>query len=165
MLRLVLGVLASRRSQAVTLAVLAVLAVAAGTAAPLYASAADRAVVAAELRAATAAERAITFTAEIAAANGYTSQLDSLRGQIAERTDGSGLTEIVGVHADGRVPGADPVDAPLSMRADVCDHLVFTAGSCPPPRARWRSASPPRSGSGSAPAASSSTRRTGLRSG
>ncbi|GAA1411530.1 hypothetical protein [Catellatospora coxensis] len=131
MLRLVLGVLASRRSQAVTLAVLAVLAVAAGTAAPLYASAADRAVVAAELRAATAAERAITFTAEIAAANGYTSQLDSLRGQIAERTDGSGLTEIVGVHADGRVPGADPVDAPLSMRADVCDHLVFTAGSCP----------------------------------
>ena len=58
MLRLVLGVLASRRSQAVTLAVLAVLAVAAGTAAPLYASAADRAV----------AERSSAATAALSAA-------------------------------------------------------------------------------------------------
>lgn len=131
MLRLVLGVLASRRSQAVTLAVLAVLAVAAGTAAPLYASAADRAVVAAELRAASPAERAITFTAELPAATGYTASLDSLRGQVAERVAGSGLTEVVGVHADGAIDGPESVQAPLSMRDDVCAHLVLTAGSCP----------------------------------
>ncbi|MEV4416492.1 FtsX-like permease family protein [Catellatospora sp. NPDC049609] len=146
MLRLVLGVLASRRSQAVTLAVLAVLAVAAGTAAPLYATAADRAAVAAELRAATPIERAITFTADVAATDGHAAGLDTLRGQAREKVGDHGLSEVLGVSVPGTATvggtatggtatGADatagnPVQAPVTTRTGVCAHLVID-GACP----------------------------------
>ncbi|GAA1628455.1 hypothetical protein [Catellatospora bangladeshensis] len=141
MLRLVLGVLGSRRSQAVTLAVLAVLAVAAGTAAPLYATAADKAAVAAELRSATALERAVTFTAEVAVEGGHASAVESLRAQALEKIGDHGLTEIIGAFVPGTVtagagetgetgPAANAVQAPVTTRTGVCAHLVIT-GACP----------------------------------
>ncbi|GHJ49828.1 hypothetical protein Cs7R123_71700 [Catellatospora sp. TT07R-123] len=133
MLRLVLGVLRSRRAQAVTLAVLAVLSVAAGTAAPLYATAADRAVVAAELRTATPAERAITFTAEVSAVDGHESSLNDLRGQALAMTGENTLTQAAGVLVPGRagVGGPSPVSAPVAARDGVCAHLPLLAGTCP----------------------------------
>ncbi|MDI1459495.1 hypothetical protein QEZ54_00795 [Catellatospora sp. KI3] len=133
MLRLVLGVLRSRRAQAVTLAVLAVLSVAAGTAAPLYATAADRAVVAAELRTATPAERAITFTAEVSAVDGHESSLTDLRGQALALTGENTLTQAAGVLLSGSAGFGTPaaVSAPVAARDGVCAHLPLLSGDCP----------------------------------
>ena len=60
MIALVLAMVWSRRGQAVTLALLALFAVAAAVAAPAYLAAADRAVASGQVAAATMAERSLT---------------------------------------------------------------------------------------------------------
>ncbi len=133
MLRLILGVLRSRRAQSVALFTLATLAVAAATATPLYATAADRATVAAQLRAATAAERAITSTAEVSALHGYSSALDALSREVAARVGQSPLTQVSGALVAGSVSlaGSASIAAPVATRDDACAHLMLLEGTCP----------------------------------
>lgn len=131
MLRLVLGVLLSRRAQSACLLVLAVLAIAAGTAAPLYAAAADRATVAAALAAATPASSAVTFTSTISGVDGYAEGLADLS-RHASSPEGSALTEVTGVLVAGRVAAAsgEEAAAPVVTRENECEHLSLLEGAC-----------------------------------
>lgn len=131
MLRLVLGVLLSRRAQSACLLVLAVLAIAAGTAAPLYATAADRATVAAALASATPARSAVTFTATIAGVDGYASGLADLSRYVSARAV-SALTQVTGVLVAGRAATAagEEAAAPVVTRENECEHLSLLDGTC-----------------------------------
>lgn len=131
MLRLVLGVLLSRPAQSVCLLVLAVFAIAAGTAAPLYATAADRATVSAALASATPANSAITFTSTISGVDGYESGLADLNEQVSGRAGGA-LTQVNGVLVTGLAATAagGEVAAPVVTRENECEHLSLLHGSC-----------------------------------
>lgn len=131
MLRLVLGVLLSRRAQSACLLVLAVLAIAAGTAAPLYAAAADRATVAAALASATPASSAVTFTSTISGVDGYAAGLDDL-GRHVTAPAGSALTQVTGVLVVGRAASAsgEETGAPVVTRENECKHLSLLDGAC-----------------------------------
>jgi putative ABC transport system permease protein len=131
MLRLVLGVLLSRRAQSACLLVLAILAIASGTAAPLYASAADRATVAAALASATPAERAVTFTTTISGVEGYASELDELARHVTTDAENA-LARVSGVVVAGQATTAagDVAYAPVATRENECEHLTLLTGAC-----------------------------------
>ncbi|MCW3820462.1 hypothetical protein ONA91_39130 [Micromonospora sp. DR5-3] len=134
MLHLVFGVLASRKRQALSLALLAVLALAAGTAAPLYAAAADRQVVFAEVAAATPIERSVAMTAQVSSSVGAAAALADLVSQLRGAVRQSDLTEITGGWVRGRAVVADaptgPLGVSLVVRDEVCHHLALS-GTCP----------------------------------
>jgi len=131
MLRLILGVLLSRRAQSACLLILAILAIAAGTAAPLYASAADRAAVTAALASATPAESALTFTATISGVDGYASGLADLARHAPTDAENA-LARVSGVIVDGHATttAGDAAFAPVATRESECEHLTLLAGSC-----------------------------------
>lgn len=131
MLRLVLGVLLSRRAQSACLLVLAILAIAAGTAAPLYSSAADRATVAAALASATPAERAVTFTTTISGVEGYASELADLARQTTTDAENA-LARVTGVVVEGHASTAAGYEAfaPVVTRENQCENLTLLAGAC-----------------------------------
>lgn len=124
---LVFGALRARPGQSTILFLLATLALAAATAAPMYAAAAGRTVRLHELRAATGADRAISAWGPLPAA--ALDRVDSIRRQMGDAARGSGLTEIAGLDLRGQLlPAAASVT--LAARDGVCDHLVVT-GRCP----------------------------------
>jgi len=131
MIALVLAMVWNRRGQAVTLALLALFAVASAVAAPAYLRAADRAVAAGQVRTATAAERSLTIG----------SQQD-------DRADGGGggarFSDFAATLAS--LPGFDYVYAAeystvglepdvhyrtrFVYRQDACAHLTLVSGRC-----------------------------------
>lgn len=131
MLRLVLGVLLSRRAQSACLLVLAVLAIAAGTAAPLYALAADRATVSAALASATPAESAVTFTETISGVDGFASGLADLsRRTTTDAEDEFARVSGVVVKGQATTTAGDEATAPVVTRENECEHLTLLEGAC-----------------------------------
>jgi putative ABC transport system permease protein len=126
---LVLSMLRARRGQAVTLALLAMAAVAAAVAAPAYLRAVDREVVASEVAAATPTERGLSVSTTVderTLAPGP-SFVDVGAALIA-------MPRFVDVHArQYPVLGleSDPHrSSRLTFRQDVCAHVVMVSGRC-----------------------------------
>ncbi|GHJ44851.1 hypothetical protein Cs7R123_21930 [Catellatospora sp. TT07R-123] len=147
--RLILSALRERRGEAALLALLGILVVAAAAAGPLYASAATAQAVAVEAANASAAEHAITTTAEIDAKPDAASAAGKAAGEVSPLLSRPGLTEVRGAMVTGTlvtapapaapgasVPaGAEPVGgravaAALVARDGACAHLVLR-GACP----------------------------------
>ncbi|WP_117215493.1 hypothetical protein, partial [Allorhizocola rhizosphaerae] len=118
MVRLILGTLAARRGEVVALALLAVLAVGAATAAPLMADEARRRAIAVELDAATPAERAIT-------ASSSSGTLDELHGRVRRLDPPAALTVVIGAWTR-----PSDSDLPIVYRSGVCAHLRLVQGDC-----------------------------------
>ncbi|GGK84272.1 FtsX-like permease family protein [Mangrovihabitans endophyticus] len=130
MIRIVAIMMWHRRGQAVTLALLSLLAVAAAVAAPAYVRAADRAVAAGQVATATPAERALTVSAT--------------QNQRSGEQEAFGFDDIAGALLD--LPGFSYVYAaeyptvgiePTAMvrsrfvyRQDACAHLRMATGRC-----------------------------------
>jgi len=115
---LVLSMIVARRVQALTVALLSVLAVAAAVGAPVYLRAVDRAVVATEVDRATADELTVAFTSS-----------DERTVELA-----AALLRLPGfttIHA-ARIPvlGTQPGVSWLVAQQEVCAHLAMTAGRC-----------------------------------
>jgi hypothetical protein len=120
--RLLWGAVAARLGESLALLLLAVLAIAAGVATPLYADAADRRAIEAELAAATPVERAITLQTPVF--EGHTELvLQQLQARARAVLHQPTLTEVTGAWADG-IAGV-----PLVARSEVCAHLSFD-GEC-----------------------------------
>jgi hypothetical protein len=126
--RLVFAALRARPGQSAILFLLAMLAVAAGTAAPMYAAAAGRTVRLHELDAASAADRAISVRGSLPAADNV-DHIEPVRQALRDATQGSGLTDFLSLDLRGDLlPGGAVVT--LTSREDACTHLVVT-GRCP----------------------------------
>jgi len=125
-----MAALRARRGPTALLFLLAVLAVAAGSAAPLYAeAAADR--VRRQLYAeATGPERAISAIGPMPVAPGA-DPVGALRTELAGIVAGHGLTALTTTQVEGvTVSHGDPARFALTARDEVCAHLVV-AGRCP----------------------------------
>jgi putative ABC transport system permease protein len=127
MRRLVFSALRARPGQSVVLFLLATLALAAGTAAPMYAAAAGRAVRLHELDAATAADRVISVRGSVQAADDL-DRIEPVRRQLRDATSGSGLTDLLSIDLRGQLL-PEAVAVTLTTRDDMCAHLVVT-GRC-----------------------------------
>jgi putative ABC transport system permease protein len=128
MRRLVFRALRARPGQSGVLFLLAVLALAAGAAAPMYAAAAGRAVRLHELDAASGADRAISIRGSLQAADDI-DRIEPVRRELRTAIEGSGLTDILSLDLRGqRSPGGAVVT--LTSREDACAHLELT-GRCP----------------------------------
>ena len=132
MIALVLAMVWSRRGQAVTVALLTMLGVAAAVAAPAYLRAADRAVAAAQVAAAPAAERSVTLTERVADAREVT-----VRPPVSLEDTRSALGDLPGFEyvSASEYPTvgleADPVQRTMLVyRQNVCAHLVIVTGRC-----------------------------------
>jgi putative ABC transport system permease protein len=130
---LVLAMVWTRRGQAVTLALLALFAVAAAVASPAYLTAADRAIAVGQIATAGTAERGLAITAVQDDRNS-----DSDGGRIDFNTIGSALVKLPGFSyvyaAEFPVIGIEP--SPLYadrfvFRQDACSHVRMVAGRCP----------------------------------
>jgi hypothetical protein len=131
---LVLAMIWSRRGQAVTLALLALFAVAAAVAAPAYLTAANRAIAAGQIATADVTERSVTF-------NGVQNDRDAQAGdagQIDFKDLGQALIKIPGfayVYASefpaiGIEPGRRHANR-FVFRQNACAHLRMVSGRCP----------------------------------
>ncbi|MEV4518508.1 FtsX-like permease family protein [Dactylosporangium sp. NPDC049525] len=129
MTSLVLNMLRARRGQAVTLALLALFAVAAAVAAPAFLQAVDRAVVAGQVATATPAERSLTVRATVneqrepggvpfADVGGALVALPGFTSVYAEEFPA------IGIEPDPRVASR------LTYRQGVCAHLTVVTGRC-----------------------------------
>jgi FtsX-like permease family protein len=133
MIGLVLSMVWARRGQAVTLALLAMFAVAAAVAAPAYLRAADRAVAAGQVATATAGESSLQVTAREADHRKENTVSHDVR---LPETGGSlvGLPGFRYVYAtEYPTVGIEPDDqlrTRFVYRQDVCAHLRVTAGRC-----------------------------------
>lgn len=127
--------LAARRGQAVVVAVVALLASVAVSAAPWYAVAARQRVGVAEVAAAPVTDRLISI-GRPAEWVGPGSSSGSERAMATARREfaPAGFTRINGGSVGAQIrradPGKAPVDAEVAYRDDLCDHVVVT-GSCP----------------------------------
>ncbi|MGI5177329.1 FtsX-like permease family protein [Dactylosporangium sp. CA-152071] len=129
MMSLLLGMLRARRGQAVTLALLAMFAVAAAVAAPAYLQAVDRAVVAGQVATASPAELSLTVQATVNEQRepGGVSFADVGGALVAV----PGFTQVyaeefaaIGIEPDPRVASR------LLYRQGVCAHLTIVTGRC-----------------------------------
>ncbi|MDI1465447.1 hypothetical protein QEZ54_31210 [Catellatospora sp. KI3] len=152
--RLILSALRERRGETALLALLGILVVAAAAAGPLYTAAATAQAVAVEAAGASAAEHAITTTAEIDAKPDAASAAGVAAGEVGPLLSRPGLTEVRGAYVIGTVSTA-PAPAPtgtapsavatpatgtaaeartvvaaLAARDGLCAHLVLR-GACP----------------------------------
>jgi hypothetical protein len=128
--RLVLAALRARRGPTALLFLLAVLAVAAGSGAPLYADSAVGEVQAAQYASAVGADRAISAAGPVLG-GGDASHVTALRDRLVEATKGRGLTPLTTMEVSGVTEGAgEPNRVVLATRDDVCAHLVVR-GNCP----------------------------------
>ncbi|MFF5294425.1 hypothetical protein [Paractinoplanes globisporus] len=130
MISLVLAMVWTRRGQSLTLALLALLAVAAAVASPAYLAAADRAVAAGQIATATPAERGIVLSA---------AQDDRIGndGNPGFSDVGAALADLPGFdyRYSAEVPaiGIEPDNRNASrvvFRQDACPHLRIVAGRC-----------------------------------
>jgi hypothetical protein len=130
---LVLGTLRARWAQAVTLGVLAVVAVACAVAGPAYLGGVDRAVADREVAAASVPERSLTLSSSVQIGGGG-SGLDFAR----LGTDLVTMADFTTVFAASiNVLGVEEPSAPgggtassLVFRQGACDHLTMVAGRC-----------------------------------
>ncbi|MET7426442.1 FtsX-like permease family protein [Dactylosporangium sp. NPDC005555] len=129
MMSLILGMLRARRGQAVTLALLALFAVAAAVAAPAYLRAVDRAVVAGQVATATPAELSLTVRATVNEQRepGGVSFAD-VGGAIVALP---GFTQVFAEEFPAIGIEPDPREASrLLYRQDVCAHVTVVTGRC-----------------------------------
>jgi putative ABC transport system permease protein len=143
MWRLVFGVLRARPGQTALLFLLAGLAIAAGTAAPMYASAAGQDARLHELATATGADRSVSVRLS-AGASGTVDPTKDLRDRLRPAVAGTGLVDVASLSLTGELNSSGPRTGPsdgngrptvntwvtLVAREDVCAHLVIT-GRCP----------------------------------
>ncbi|WP_433380013.1 FtsX-like permease family protein [Actinoplanes sp. CA-142083] len=130
MISLVLAMLWSRRGQALTLALLALCAVAAAVAAPAYLTAADRAIAVGQIANASSAERSLAIV-------GVQNDRDG-DNQIDFEDIGSALIELPGFSyiyaaeftAIGLEPGRQDASR-FVFRQDTCSHVRMVSGRCP----------------------------------
>lgn len=135
MISLVLSMVWARRSQALTLALLSLFAVAAAVAAPAYLRAVDLAVAAGQVRTAVADERGFEVTTLQNDRN--TSELDP-DGQAINFSDiGAALIDLPGFDyvyaAEYPTVGIEPtvlVRSRFVYRQDLCPHLAMVSGRC-----------------------------------
>ncbi|GIM97610.1 FtsX-like permease family protein [Paractinoplanes toevensis] len=133
MISLVLAMIWSRRGQAVTLALLALLAVAAAVASPAYLTAANRAIAVGQIATADAAERSLAMTA----VQNDREDEDGGGGQFDFKDIGSALIDLPGFTyiysaeftAIGIQPGKQYADR-FVFRQDVCSHVRMVSGRC-----------------------------------
>ncbi|WP_433205891.1 hypothetical protein ACQP00_38590 [Dactylosporangium sp. CS-047395] len=129
MISLVLAMLRTRRGQAITLVLLAMLAVGATVAVPAYLAAVDLAVARGEVAAAGPDERAITVTSEAdVRGTAYSIDFDSVAGALLDQP---GFAHVYGVQFPvvGLEPGGDG-GSHVVFRQDACAHLEMVTGRC-----------------------------------
>lgn len=134
MWRLVFGVLRGRPGQTALLFLLAGLAIAAGTAAPMYAAAAGQDARLHELATATGADRSVSIRVS-SPGGGTADPAEDLRFTLRGAYAGTGLIDVTGLALAGRATRSGPADSGgswvnLVAREDFCAHLVLT-GRCP----------------------------------
>jgi putative ABC transport system permease protein len=132
MWRLVVGALLARRGQSAVLFLLAALAVTAGAAAPMYASAASQAAGLDQVREATGADRAISarnprMPGDDAGA------IEAVRENLRTAARGSDLTDFLALDLratlDPLRAGAKAATVTVLAREGVCEHVAVT-GRC-----------------------------------
>ena len=129
MIALVLAMVWTRRGQSVTLALLALFAVAAAVASPAYLAATDRAVAAGQIATATPAELGVVLSAE---------QDDRMSDGVPGFSNiGAALVDLPGFDyvysAEYPAIGIEPDDtiaSRVAFRQDVCAHLRIVTGRC-----------------------------------
>jgi putative ABC transport system permease protein len=129
MISLVLAMVWSRRGQAVTLALLALFAVASAVASPAYLAAADRAVAAGQIATATAAERGLIVTAsqdqrQDDGAPDFVSVGAALVKLPGFNYIYAAQFPAIGIEKTNRYPSQ------IVFRQDVCSHVRLVAGRC-----------------------------------
>jgi putative ABC transport system permease protein len=131
---LVLAMVWRRRGQAVTLALLALLAVASAVAAPAYLIAADRAIAAGQIATAAPGELGLTIAASVTAHPAD----PALPPPVDFSTVGAALVDLPGFDyvyaAEFPAVGIEPTTEFASRvvyRQRVCEHLLIRAGRCP----------------------------------
>ncbi|MFC7279283.1 hypothetical protein ACFQS1_35425 [Paractinoplanes rhizophilus] len=130
MIRLVLSMVWIRRGQSLTLALLALLAVAAAVAAPAYLAAADRAVAAGQIATATPAERGIVLSSGQDDRGGNNGNPDfsnvgaALAGLPGFEYRYSAEFPAIGIEPDNVIPSR------VVFRQDACGHLRIVTGRC-----------------------------------
>src|SRR5262245_10301469 len=131
MLGLVIGALIARRAQAVWLAVLATIAVAASSAAPWYHAAALASVTDADVTSAPAAQRTVLATRRVPVQDGTASPLPEAKRAAARLLDIPGSTVVTGAQFLGTLShGTRNVGGLLAYRDELCAHLHID-GACP----------------------------------
>ncbi len=133
MLRLVLAALRYRGGATLALFLLGVVAVAAGVAVPLYASAADRFAVESEFRHALPADRSVAITSEVPAPETVELALHGLLTEVREHAPQEQLQAITGILNRGLAVDLSNekfTSSPLAVRPGACEHVRLT-GRCP----------------------------------
>lgn len=133
MLRLILAALRYRLAATLALGALAMFAVASAAAIPLYASAADRHILASAWAQARPADRSLSVSADVDVVAGVDQAVGKLLSDVRKRAPQEILTETTGAVSRGvaqRPDGSGWFDAPLATRDDFCSHLDLT-GACP----------------------------------
>ncbi|GAA2574450.1 hypothetical protein GCM10010435_57430 [Winogradskya consettensis] len=133
MIALVLSMAWSRRGQAFTVALLAMLGVAAAVAAPAYLRAADRAVAAGQIATATPAERGVRMSTVQQDAGGEAAPVQDVTFNDA----GPALVDLPGFsyaysaeYATIGIERDDEFRTRFVFRQQACDHLVMRSGRC-----------------------------------
>ncbi|GAB2617514.1 hypothetical protein Aab01nite_30880 [Paractinoplanes abujensis] len=131
MIALVLAMVWTRRGQAVTLALLALFAVASAVASPAYLTAVDRAIAAGQIETSVATERGLSITGRV------DNRVESESGAPAFANVGAALIELPGfsyVYASAFPTVGLEKDAgndtQLVFRQDVCAHVRIVSGRC-----------------------------------
>ncbi|HEU5111299.1 MAG TPA: FtsX-like permease family protein, partial [Micromonosporaceae bacterium] len=145
MLGVTISALAARRTQALTVLLLALLAVAAATAAPWYAAARAESVGVADLAAANVNQRLIEVNQPVPAGQAGTVSPDRLRADVRDVLDTRAFDGVSGASGAGFAPdldetagsggdgggAADGADAIwLAYREGLCDQVVMIQGRC-----------------------------------
>jgi len=126
---LTLAMLRARRGQAVTMFLLAVVAVAAAVAGPAFLAAADRSVIAVEVGRARPAELGLEAQATVDLSRSRDRTLENA--MLAALTD-HGITPVLAAEFDSELTGpAGSVMPRLAFRDGVCAHLTIVSGRCP----------------------------------
>ncbi|WP_433295524.1 hypothetical protein ACQP2F_36040 [Actinoplanes sp. CA-030573] len=129
MISLVLAMVWTRRGQSLTLALLALFAVAAAVASPAYLAATDRAVAAGQIATATTAERSLSLSAvEDARVSDGGPQFTNLGAALVDLPGFdyvfSAQYPVIGLETD------NVIASQVVFRQDVCAHLRIVAGRC-----------------------------------
>ncbi|MBV1852354.1 FtsX-like permease family protein [Catellatospora tritici] len=130
--RLILSALRERRGETALLALLGILVVAAAAAGPLYAAAATAQAIAVEAAGASAAEHAITTTAEIDAKPDAASAAGTAAGEVGPLLSRPGLTEVRGAYVLGTIstaPAPSTAPTPTPATAPTPTPATGTASS------------------------------------
>lgn len=125
---LTLAMLRARSGQAVTMFLLAVVAVAAAVAGPAFLAAADRSVIAVEVDHARPAELALEAQTVVDLTRGRDRTFENtVRAGLTDR----GITPVFAAEFDSNVTGpAGSVSPRMTFREDVCAHLTIVSGRC-----------------------------------